>query len=59
MLEQLIDFLSSELEISPEAISLAKKMETPQPHTLPIILWQYGLLNIKQLDIVLDWLEVS
>ena len=59
MLEQLIDFLNSELGISPEAISLAKKAEAPQPHTLPIILWQYGLINIKQLDIVLNWLEVS
>ncbi|WP_144864209.1 DUF2949 domain-containing protein [Hyella patelloides] len=38
MLEQLIDFLSSELEISAEAISLAKKAGTPQPQILPIIL---------------------
>lgn len=59
MLEQLIDFLSSELEISAEAITLAKKAEPPQPHTLPITLWRYGLLNNKQLDLVFDWLEVS
>ena len=59
MLERLIDFLSSELKISTEAIFLAKKMEDPQPYTLPIILWQYGLLDNKQLDCVYDWLEVS
>lgn len=59
MLERLIDFLILELGISAEAISLAKKVANPQPHILPIILWQYGLLENKQLDRVYDWLEVS
>ena len=58
MLEQLINFLRSELDVSAEAISLAKKAGTPEPYTLSIILWQYGLLNNKQLDLVFDWLEV-
>jgi hypothetical protein len=58
MLEQLINFLRSELAISPDAISLAQKMHTLEPHTLPIVLWQYGFLNKKQLDRVFDWLEV-
>jgi hypothetical protein len=59
MLEQLINFLRSDLELSADAISLAQKTETLEPHTLPIILWQYGLLNIQQLDYVFDWLEIS
>jgi hypothetical protein len=59
MLEQLINFLRSELEVSADAISLAQKTETVEPYTLPIILWQYGLLNIQQLDCVFDWLEIS
>lgn len=59
MLEQLISFLRSELKISANAISLAQKTETPEPHILPIVLWQYGLLDKRQLDRVLDWLEVS
>ena len=58
MLKQLINFLRTELNVSAEAISLAQKTET-QPHLLPMILWQYGLLNTKQLDEVFDWLEVS
>jgi hypothetical protein len=58
MLEQLINFLRSDLELSADAISLAQKTETLEPHTLPIILWQYGLLNIQQLDYVFDWLEI-
>ena len=59
MLEQLIDFLQSELKISARAISLAQRTQDLEPNTLPIILWQYGLLNTKQLDEVFNWLEVS
>ena len=59
MLEQLIDFLQSELKISASAISLAQRNQDLEPNILPIILWQYGLLNTKQLDEVFNWLEVS
>ena len=59
MLEQLIDFLQSELKISASAISLAQRTQHLEPNILPIILWQYGLLNTKQLDEVFNWLEVS
>ena len=59
MLEKLIDFLQSDLEISIEAISLVKRNKYLEPHTLPMILWQYGLLDKKQLDHVFDWLEIA
>ena len=59
MLEQLINFLRSEFKISAAAISLARKTQNLEPNTLPIILWQYGLLNTEQLDRVFDWLEIS
>ena len=59
MLEKLINFLQSEFEISSEAISLARKQKTLEPNILPIILWQYGMLNIEQLDRVFDWLEIT
>lgn len=59
MVEQLISFLKTELEIPAEAISLARKKAPVEPHTLPIILWQYGLLDKKQLDRVFDWLEIA
>ena len=57
MIEKLIKFLRSDLGISPEAIVLAQKVENPEPNILPIILWQYGILNREQLDRVFDWLE--
>lgn len=59
MLEQLINFLRSELDISLDAISLAKRTKNIEPNTLPIVLWQYGFLDIQQLEQVFDWLEVS
>ena len=59
MLEPLIKFLRSKLNVSAEAISLARKTQDLEPNTLPIVLWQYGLLNTQQLDQVFDWLEVS
>ena len=59
LLERLIKFMHSDLGISQEAIILAQKVENknPEPNILPMILWQYGLLNREQLDRVFDWLE--
>ena len=59
MLDKLINFLHSELEISSEAIALAQKTPTQEPNILLMILWQYGLLDRTQLDQVLDWLETT
>ena len=59
MLERLIKFLRSKLNVSAEAISLARKTQDLEPNTLPIVLWQYGFLNTQQLDQVFDWLEIS
>ena len=59
MLEQLINFLRTDLDISMDAISLAKRTPIVEPNILPIVLWQYGFLNIEQLDRVFQWLEAS
>lgn len=58
MLEQLIDYLRSDLDISLDAISVAKKTQNIEPNTLPIVLWQYGFLDLGQLSQAFDWLEV-
>lgn len=58
MLDELINFLQSEFKISVAAISLAKKTHNVESHTLPIVLWQYGLLDTEELNQVFDWLEV-
>jgi hypothetical protein len=56
MLNQLIEFMRLELGISDRAIALAQKSAL-EPNILPIVLWQYGILNREQLDRVFDWLE--
>jgi len=58
MLEQLISFLRSDLDISMEEISLATRTKNLEPNTLAIVLWQYGFLDTRQLDKVFDWLEL-
>lgn len=57
MLESLINFLKAELKVPAEAISIGLKGDNPQPHTLPIVLLQYGLIDLTQLDRIYDWLE--
>ena len=57
MLERLINFLLLELDIPIDAISLAQKSQNVEPNILPIVLWQYGFLNRRQLDRVFEWLE--
>ncbi|MEM8829243.1 MAG: DUF2949 domain-containing protein [Cyanobacteria bacterium P01_G01_bin.19] len=59
MLEQLIDLLRSQFNIPAEAIVLACKTPNLQPHNLPIVLWQYGLIDNSELEQILDRLEVS
>jgi hypothetical protein len=29
------------------------------PHLLPMVLWQYGLVTLEQLDQIFDWLETA
>ena len=68
MLEQLTDLLrspagrlrsQSQFNISAEAIVLACKRPSLQPYNLPIVLWQYGLIDSCELEQILDRLEVS
>lgn len=58
MLEQLITFLEEELFISTESIALAQKQKSQSWTLFPIILFQYSLISLKELDIILDWIEI-
>lgn len=53
---KLISFLQSELEIPDDWIALAQS-KGEDSNLLPMVLWQYGLLTLSQLDRVFDWLE--
>ena len=60
---RLIRFLQEDLALSPASIAVAERAGSPQcrnneqdPHSLPMVLWQYGLVTLEQLDKIFDWL---
>lgn len=56
---KLIRFLQEELAIPPQSINqaLTKCQENAGP--LPIVLWQQGVLSLKQLERIFDWMEMA
>ncbi|MCG5059671.1 MAG: DUF2949 domain-containing protein [Limnoraphis sp. WC205] len=54
---QLIQFLRFELAIPASSIAMALRHPEQECGQLPMILWQYGLISLEQLDRVFDWLE--
>jgi hypothetical protein len=57
MTERLIQFLQQDLGVSGEQIELALRHIRETPDQLPMVLWQYGLISLGQLDTIFDWLE--
>jgi Protein of unknown function (DUF2949) len=53
----LIDFLHNELELKHEDIAVALRHRELDNAPLPMLLWQYGLVSIEQLEQIFDWLE--
>ncbi len=57
---RLIRFLQEDLAVSPSSIAIAQRQREQDPGgPLPIILWQYGLITLEQLDRIYDWLETA
>mgnify|MGYP006267963613 CR=1 FL=1 len=55
----LIQFLQEELAIAPASIAVALKRCEQDPGPLPMILWQYGLVTLEQLEKIYDWMEAA
>lgn len=53
----LIRFLQDELALPPASIDLALHHSNQTPSLMPMILWQYGLITLDQLEQIFDWLE--
>ncbi|MAV12103.1 MAG: hypothetical protein CL861_01360 [Cyanobium sp. MED843] len=53
--EALQDFLRRRLGLSSNALNLGLKQAELEQAPLPIVLWSFGLLNLDQLQLVLDW----
>ncbi len=54
---QLIRFLQEDLAISTASLAIALRHLEHDPGPLPMVLWQYGLVTLEQLDQIYDWLE--
>lgn len=54
---QLIRFLQDELQIPAGDLQLALQHPEQDPTLLPMILWQYGLVSLQQLNQIWDWQE--
>lgn len=52
-----IKFLQEELSFSRDSIVVVQRFVEQKPGPLPMILWQYGLVNLEELDRIYDWLE--
>lgn len=55
--QKLINFLREELQVPKESIALALRDPALPFGSLPMILWQYGLISLQQLDCIFEWLE--
>ncbi|NJK40517.1 MAG: DUF2949 domain-containing protein [Acaryochloridaceae cyanobacterium SU_2_1] len=55
----LIEFLKQDLGISHDSIKVALNSCDYNPGPLPLILWQYGLISLEQLNDIFDWIETS
>ncbi|MBD2578658.1 DUF2949 domain-containing protein [Oscillatoria sp. FACHB-1406] len=56
---RLIQFLDRELKLPPDTIQFALKQTQLLPTLLPMVLWQYGLITLSQLNKIFDWLETT
>lgn len=64
---QFIRFLQEDLAISASSIAFAERScatvglrnREIDYSTLPMVLWQYGFVTLKQLDRIFDWLETT
>jgi Protein of unknown function (DUF2949) len=55
----LIQFLVDELAVSSDSIAIGLCYCDQIDSLLPIVLWQYGFINLTELEIIFDWLAAS
>ena len=53
--DSLLQFLQRRLGQSPSALELGQRQAELEQAPLPIVLWSFGLLSLKQLEEVFDW----
>jgi hypothetical protein len=58
-LTKLIKFLQDDLAISASSMAIVLKQIERNPGPVPMLLWQYGLVTIEQLDRIYDWIDAT
>lgn len=59
ILNQFYEFLQEDLFLSSDELAVVRNQQhsVTSLTNLPMLLWQYGLVSIEQLQRVLDWLD--
>ena len=52
---ELSDFIIDKLGISQSALELGVKRSHLENSPLPIVMWSYGLITLKQMKVILAW----
>ncbi|MGK7930315.1 MAG: DUF2949 domain-containing protein [Microcystaceae cyanobacterium] len=52
-----INFLRTDLLLSDDCLALVQKKAQTDNDNLPMLLWQYGLISLTQLNSIFEWLE--
>ena len=55
--QELCNFIIDKLGISQEALNLGLKRCSLENTPLPVVMWSYGLINLSQLKIIVEWLK--
>jgi hypothetical protein len=56
---QTVCFLKDRLMLPQSSIDLALKQAPTEYNVLPIVMWQYGLVTLSQLDEIFDYFETQ
>jgi hypothetical protein len=54
-----IRFLQEDLSLSSASIAIALRHRAQDSDPLPMVLWQYGLVTLDQLNRIFEWLETA
>ncbi len=54
-----VQFLRDELLIPDASIAIAQKHSEQNQGPMPMVLWQYGLVTLEQLNQIYEWLETA
>lgn len=57
MYNNFVKFLKEELSLSNDSIDTVQRAVEDTSAPIPMILWQYGLVTLEELDRIYDWLH--